>query len=111
MHLAPNDQGLGLYVDKLRLSEPEELALRSSVNNEYDAQKLQQAALIQDRTQQKGGTADHAHVWKTTDLALSRRSNKRLKLPSPSSKSIYDVPSLASKEGRYVEHCLLLPSG
>ena len=30
-----------LYLDKLRLSEQEELALSSSVNNEYDCKKLQ----------------------------------------------------------------------
>ena len=39
-----------LYMDKLRLSDSEELALLSSVNNEYDCRKLQQAALLQDRT-------------------------------------------------------------
>ena len=39
-----------LYVDKLRLSESEELALLASCGNEYDCKKLQQAALIQDRS-------------------------------------------------------------
>ena len=38
-----------LYLDKLRLSETEELALLSSVNNDYDCRKLQHAALVQDR--------------------------------------------------------------
>ena len=38
-----------LYLDKLRLSEGEELALLSSVGNRYDARLLQQAALLQDR--------------------------------------------------------------
>ena len=38
-----------LYLDKLRLSEQEELALLSSVNNEYDCKKLQHAALVQVR--------------------------------------------------------------
>lgn len=44
-----------LYVDKLRLSEPEELALLASVGNEYDVRKLQQAAMIQDRSLRHGG--------------------------------------------------------
>lgn len=39
-----------LYVDKLRLSEAEELALLASVGNEYDVRRLQHAALAQDRT-------------------------------------------------------------
>lgn len=39
-----------LYLDKLRLSEAEELALLSSVNNQYDVRKLQHAALVQDRS-------------------------------------------------------------
>ncbi|CAE7612538.1 RE1 [Symbiodinium sp. CCMP2592] len=44
-----------LYVDKLRLSEAEELTLLSSVNNEYDVRRLQQAALIQDRGLRRSG--------------------------------------------------------
>lgn len=44
-----------LYLDKLRLSETEELALLSSVNNEYDCRKLQHAALLQDRTTRRPG--------------------------------------------------------
>ena len=43
-----------LYVDKLRLSENEELALLASVGNEYDVRKLQQAAMIQDRSLRHG---------------------------------------------------------
>ena len=38
-----------LYLDKLRVSEAEELALLSSIGNQYDARLLQQAALLQDR--------------------------------------------------------------
>ena len=45
-----------LYVDKLRLSESEELALLASVGNEYDVRKLRQAAIIQDRGFRRGGT-------------------------------------------------------
>ena len=47
-----------LYVDKLRLTEAEELALLSSVNNEFDVKKLQQAALIQDRGYRRHGGPD-----------------------------------------------------
>lgn len=41
-----------LYLDRLRLTEAEELSLLASVNNRYDMNMLQQAAIIQDR----GGT-------------------------------------------------------
>ena len=44
-----------LYLDKLRLNEQEELALLSSVNNEYDCKKLQHAALVQDRAIRRPG--------------------------------------------------------
>ena len=57
-----------LYVDKLRLIEAEELALLSSVNNEFDVKKLQQAALIQDRGYRRhgGGEALGARgTWKS----------------------------------------------
>eukprot|EP00913_Durusdinium_trenchii_P017481 g16427.t1 len=50
-----------LYVDKLRLSEQEEVALLASVGNEYDVKKLQHAALVQDRTLRKGGTVE---LWR-----------------------------------------------
>ena len=43
-----------LYVDKLRLSEGEELALLASVGNEYDVRRLQQAAMIQDSSLRRG---------------------------------------------------------
>ena len=45
-----------LYVDKLRLTEAEELALLASVGNEYDLKKLQTAAIIQDRGGRRGGS-------------------------------------------------------
>eukprot|EP00913_Durusdinium_trenchii_P003777 g3498.t1 len=47
-----------LYLDKLRLSESEELALLSSVNNTYDVRRLQQAALVQDRALRRPGGGD-----------------------------------------------------
>ena len=43
-----------LYVDKLRLSENEELALLASVGNEYDVRRLQQAAMIRDSSLRRG---------------------------------------------------------
>ena len=49
-----------LYVDKLRLSEAEELSLLASVGNEYDVRKLQHAALVQDRTLRHARTAPAA---------------------------------------------------
>ena len=52
-----------LYVDKLRLSENEELALLASVGNEYDVRRLQQAAMIQDSSLRRGfggGPGQHA---------------------------------------------------
>ena len=36
-------------MDKVRLTEADELSLLASVGNEYDVRKLQQAAIIQDR--------------------------------------------------------------
>ena len=39
-----------LYLDKLRLSEGDEMSLLSSVNNKYDLKLLQQAALLHDRS-------------------------------------------------------------
>ncbi|CAE7268762.1 GIP, partial [Symbiodinium sp. CCMP2456] len=44
-----------LFVDKLRLSESEELALLSSVNNQWCVKRLQQAALLQERSFRKAG--------------------------------------------------------
>ena len=42
-----------LYMDKLKMSEVEEMNLLSSVNNKFDLKLLQQAALIHDRTIRK----------------------------------------------------------
>ena len=57
-----------LYVDKLRLGEGEELALLASCNNEYDVRRLQQAALIQDKSLRRGAPpgGDRADKWKTS---------------------------------------------
>ena len=51
-----------LYMDKLRLTEPEELALLSSVGNRYEAQLLQQAAL-QDRRSRPEHTTKGKNPW------------------------------------------------
>ena len=49
-----------LYLDKLRLSETEEMSLLSSVQNKYDVKLLQQAAIVHDksyrRTWEKSGS-------------------------------------------------------
>lgn len=45
-----------LYMDKLKLSEQEEIALLASVNNFSDCKKLQQAALLQDRGLRRTGS-------------------------------------------------------
>lgn len=50
-----------LYLDKLRLSESEELALLSSVGNDFDCQRLQQAALLQDRSTRRPSTSQDEH--------------------------------------------------
>lgn len=54
-----------LYLDKLKLSETEELTLLSSVNNKFDCSKLQQAALIQDRSLRRPTGATAERGWKT----------------------------------------------
>ena len=46
-----------LYLDKLRLSEHEEMNILSSVNNKYDLKLLQQAAMIHDRSTRRVGNA------------------------------------------------------
>ena len=57
-----------LYLDKLHLPEQEELSLLSSVNNQFDVKKLQQAALIQDRsTRRPGGGNFGGNSWKRPD--------------------------------------------
>ena len=45
----PNLVKAWLYVDRLKLSEHDEVALLASVGNQYDLRALQQAAMIQDR--------------------------------------------------------------
>ena len=64
-----------LYLDKVRVTEHEELTLLSSVNNQFDARKLQQAALLQDRTLRKptlssteagGGKGRFGGKWRHT---------------------------------------------
>lgn len=68
-----------LYLDKLRLSDAEELNLLSSVRNRYDVKMLRQAAILHDRGGRKppwdkgsrwrpnGTSAKHVHI--TEDFA------------------------------------------
>ena len=54
------------YVDKLRLDNTTELSLLSSVNNQYDLAKLQEAAVVQDRMNRRlwenPNKADNKHM-------------------------------------------------
>lgn len=69
-----------LYLDKLWLGEHEELALLSSVNNQLDCRRLQQAAMIQDRSMRRppggdrGAWKDNAR-WGKTKHAVHLTSN------------------------------------
>eukprot|EP00438_Fugacium_kawagutii_P013250 Skav234490 [mRNA] locus=scaffold3731:121116:128177:+ [translate_table: standard] len=45
-----------LYLDKLKISEHDEISILSSVGNVYDTQRLQQAALLQDRSLRHSGS-------------------------------------------------------
>ena len=63
-----------LYVDKLRLSESEELALLASVGNEYDVRRLQHAALVQDRTLRHRGPGGNDHVKSSGNRPRWRQS-------------------------------------
>ena len=47
-----------LFVDRLRLSEAEEVALLASVGNQWDCRQLQQAALVHDRSGCKSHPAE-----------------------------------------------------
>ena len=58
-----------LYMDKLRMSETEEMSLLSSVNNKFDLKLLQQAALIHDRTVRRAAPA-----WERSDKRWGKQS-------------------------------------
>ncbi|CAE6964969.1 unnamed protein product [Symbiodinium sp. CCMP2456] len=49
----PQECAAWLYVDRLQLDEPQELNLLSSVGNQYNLLKLQQAAVLHDRGHRK----------------------------------------------------------
>ena len=53
-----------LFVDKLRLSEGEELALLASVNNQWSLKALQQAALVQERSLRRSAVDTTKPAWK-----------------------------------------------
>lgn len=56
-----------LYLDKLKLTDAEELNLLSSVHNRYDVKLLQQAAILHDRGARRPW--DKGARWKTGDAA------------------------------------------
>eukprot|EP00435_Cladocopium_sp_Y103_P062042 s12_g23.t1 len=56
------------YVDKLRLDNATELSLLSSVNNQYDLAKLQEAAVVQDRMNRR--------IWESTRKSDDRNGKK-----------------------------------
>ena len=88
-----------LYLDKLRLSEAEEMAILSSVQNRYELKLLQQAAIVHDkvvrrpwdkgksgRWGQRGGATKHVHVTATEPIRRGRRSaHVRLRAGFPGS--------------------------
>ncbi|CAE7670636.1 unnamed protein product, partial [Symbiodinium necroappetens] len=49
----PQECAAWLYVDRLQLDEPQELNLLASVGNQYNLLKLQQAAVLHDRSHRK----------------------------------------------------------
>ncbi len=65
-----------LYVDKLRLSEGEELTLLASVGNEYDVRRLQQAAMIQDSSLRRGLGGGPSHQSHGADKRWSGKFGK-----------------------------------
>ena len=63
------------YVDKLRLDNTTELSLLSSVNNQYDLLKLQEAAVVQDRMNRRLWETSHKTEGKGN---LPRRNQQAL---------------------------------
>jgi hypothetical protein len=62
----PNLVKAWLYVDRLKMSEHDEVALLASVGNQYDLRALQQAALVQDRgSTKKAWDRGNNSRWKT----------------------------------------------
>ena len=60
----PNTVKAWLFIDKLRLSEAEELALLASVGNQWCVKQLQQAALLQERSLRKPSGDSRANGWR-----------------------------------------------
>ena len=60
----PNTVKAWLFIDKLRLSEAEELALLASVGNQWCVKQLQQAALLQERSLRKPSGDSRAGGWR-----------------------------------------------
>ena len=96
------------YVDKLRLSEGEELALLSSVNNEYDVRKLQQAALIQDRSFRRPShaAADGAASGKAAWRGKWQRHSVHVTAQAPDLTSDEDQEFLEASDFEVVEETI-----
>ncbi|CAE7540486.1 RE2 [Symbiodinium natans] len=62
----PEDCAAWLYIDRLQLEEAQELNLLASVGNQYNLAKLQQAAVLHDRSHRKPW---EAHSRKRTNTA------------------------------------------
>ena len=68
----PNLVKAWLYVDRLKLSEHDEVALLASVGNQYDLRALQQAAMIQDRGIVAKKTWEHTPGrWKSVHVTAT----------------------------------------
>ena len=56
-----------MYIDKLKLDEAGEISLLASVRNEYNLKRLQEAALIHDRSSRKPWEAPAEEERGTTE--------------------------------------------
>ena len=68
-----------LYLDKLRLSEGEEMSILSSVNNKYDLKLLQQAAMIHDKPSRRNRPVwdkDSGKRWGRQSVHLTQMADE-----------------------------------
>ena len=68
-----------LYLDKLRLSEGEEMSIISSVNNKYDLKLLQQAAMIHDKPSRRNRPVwdkDSGKRWGRQSVHLTQMADE-----------------------------------
>eukprot|EP00435_Cladocopium_sp_Y103_P061043 s39_g22.t1 len=102
-----------LYLDKLRLSEAEELALLSSVNNEYDCKKLQHAALVQDRAirrpgswggeDSRGGSGGNGKRWARQSVHMTVHEGEEVSSDDEQADEVLDDGEILD-EGTAQEH-------